>query len=90
MSSENGKAQRGPNPKSDRQRVLAAAVKAIREAGEPLSREEIDSRVRVRTKGKTTPAGWVGDACSKNVEVDGVRFVRVGRGTYDLEAVGAE
>jgi hypothetical protein len=89
MAENNNDQGRGrkADPKSDRRKVLAAALKAIQDAGEPLTRKELEERVKVRTKGKTSVGAWIGEACSQGLEVDGHRFTRPKRGTYGIEAV---
>ncbi len=95
----NGNTQgRGPDPKSARRRILVSAVKQILKAeatedrgAQELSRKELDAQVRVKSEGSTTPASWVGEACSQAlvIEVDGsaYQFTRVKRGVYGLQEV---
>lgn len=92
-----GKGGRKPDPNSNRQQALAAAIKVMKRAKGPLTRAEIHERavkagVDLGMKAKGTGpviGGLVNDAMASGTVIDGHVIVRPERGKYSVEKATA-
>lgn len=79
--------KRGPNPKSNATKIVTKAVKLILSEGKPLTRAELDKRIKSATVSK--PSAYIRNAWESKQVIDGHIFTRPERATYGVEPAPA-